>query len=180
RFPAISGRWNGRIQVWHGNGARQRVGLLPRPCKLVSSWPSSAAPFADNRDRATTCWRKGASRSTSRSCRESPRPPVEPESEKLLAVIPMSTATQPSHPILLYDGVCGLCNRLVQFSLKRDARRCLHFASLQSDFAARILKRHALDPRDLDTVYFVEDYGRPEERLSARCDAVISVLQQIG
>ena len=92
----------------------------------------------------------------------------------------MSTATQPSHPILLYDGVCGLCNRLVQFSLKRDARSCLRFASLQSDFAARILKRHALDPRDLDTVYFVQDYGRPEERLSARCDAVISVLQQIG
>ena len=88
--------------------------------------------------------------------------------------------TDPANPILLYDGVCGLCNRLVQFSLKRDATRRLRFASLQSDFAASILERHAIDPRDLDTVYFVEDYGQPEERLSARCDAVISVLRQIG
>ena len=89
-------------------------------------------------------------------------------------------ATDPANPILLYDGVCGLCNRLVQFSLKRDASHRLRFASLQSDFAARILQRHGLNPRDLDTVYLVEDCGRPEERLWARSDAVNSVLRQIG
>jgi predicted DCC family thiol-disulfide oxidoreductase YuxK len=89
-------------------------------------------------------------------------------------------ATDPANPILLYDGVCGLCNRLVQFSLQRDTDRRLRFASLQSDFAAKILQRHGLSSRDLDTVYFVEDCGQPEERLSTRSDAVISVLRQIG
>jgi predicted DCC family thiol-disulfide oxidoreductase YuxK len=88
--------------------------------------------------------------------------------------------TDLSNPIVFYDGVCGLCNRLVQFSLQRDANRRLHYASLQSDFAAKVLRRHGFDSRDLDTVYFVEECGRPEERLSARSDAVISVLQQIG
>jgi predicted DCC family thiol-disulfide oxidoreductase YuxK len=92
----------------------------------------------------------------------------------------MSMATDPANPILIYDGVCGLCNRLVQFSLKRDANRRLRFASLQSDFAGRVLQRHGLNPRDLDTVYFVEDCGRPEERISVRSDAVISILRQIG
>ncbi len=47
-----------------------------------------------------------------------------------------------SHPILLYDGVCGLCNRLVQFILRRDPSGMFRFASLQSTLAAGILARH--------------------------------------
>jgi predicted DCC family thiol-disulfide oxidoreductase YuxK len=76
--------------------------------------------------------------------------------------------------------VCGLCNRLVQFSLKRDVNHRLRFASLQSGFAANMLQHHGFDSHDLDTVYLVEDCGLPEERLSLRSDAVISVLRQIG
>ena len=83
----------------------------------------------------------------------------------------------PTNPVLLYDGVCGLCNRLVQFVLKRDARGLFRFASLQSDFAAGILQQHGLDPNDLDTVYLVE---APGERPASRSDAVISVLRGLG
>lgn len=83
----------------------------------------------------------------------------------------------PANPILLYDGICGLCNRLVQFVLKRDARGHFRFASLQSDFASGILRQQDLDPDDLDTVYFVEE---PGQRLTARSDAVISVLRELG
>jgi predicted DCC family thiol-disulfide oxidoreductase YuxK len=81
-----------------------------------------------------------------------------------------------ANPILLYDGVCGLCNRLVQFVLKRDPSGHFHFASLQSDFAARILRQHGLDPNDLDTVYLIE---APGQRPAARSDAVISVLRRL-
>ncbi len=80
-------------------------------------------------------------------------------------------------PVLLYDGVCGLCNRLVQFVLKHDRKAQFRFASLQSAYAARILQRHNLDPDDLDTVYLVEESGA---RVSARSDAVISVLSELG
>ncbi len=41
-----------------------------------------------------------------------------------------------SNPVLLYDGVCGLCNRLVQFVIKRDQHDKFRFASLQSAIAA--------------------------------------------
>ena len=44
-----------------------------------------------------------------------------------------------SHPILLYDGGCGLCNRFVQFILRRDRNAVFRFASLQSALAAPIL-----------------------------------------
>ncbi len=88
--------------------------------------------------------------------------------------------TDCASPVLLYDGVCGLCNRLVQFSLRHDARRQLRFAPLQSDFAGTILRRHGRDAGDLDTVYLVEKCGDPSEQLLNRSDAVIGLLRILG
>jgi len=85
-----------------------------------------------------------------------------------------------TNPIVLYDGVCGLCNRLIQFLLKRDRHDRLRFASLQSEFAAAILKRHGKDPEDLDTVYVVKDYETANERLLARSGAILSLGPQLG
>jgi predicted DCC family thiol-disulfide oxidoreductase YuxK len=82
-----------------------------------------------------------------------------------------------ANPVILYDGVCGLCNRLVRFVLKRDTHAHFRFASLQSVYAARILHLHDLDPQDLDTVYVVQESG---ERPAARSDAVISILRELG
>jgi predicted DCC family thiol-disulfide oxidoreductase YuxK len=84
------------------------------------------------------------------------------------------------HPVLLYDGVCGLCNRLVQFILRRDAGGVFRFASLQSELAGRILARHGADSRDLDTVYVAVNYELPEEQLLSRSDAVIFILRHLG
>ncbi|MGH9970268.1 MAG: thiol-disulfide oxidoreductase DCC family protein [Pyrinomonadaceae bacterium] len=85
-----------------------------------------------------------------------------------------------SNPIVLYDGVCGLCNGLNQFLLKRDKQDRLRFASLQSQFANSLLRRHAINAVDLNTVYVVVDYAQPTERLLARSDAILHVLRQLG
>ena len=85
-----------------------------------------------------------------------------------------------SNPIVLYDGVCGLCNRLVQFVLKNDRNDVFRFASLQSKLAEQILVRHRLRSESLETVYVVLDYGLAEERLLSRLRAVVYVLQQLG
>ena len=82
--------------------------------------------------------------------------------------------------IVLYDGVCGLCNRLIQFLLKRDGHDRFRFASLQSNFAKELLRRHALDALDLDTVHVVIDYGKPGEKVLSRSDAIIHALSEIG
>jgi predicted DCC family thiol-disulfide oxidoreductase YuxK len=84
------------------------------------------------------------------------------------------------HPILLYDGICGLCNRLVQFILRRDSAAVFRFASLQSPLAHRILTRHGADAEDLDTVYVVVHYDLPDENLLPRSDAVTFVLRHLG
>ena len=83
-----------------------------------------------------------------------------------------------SNPIALYDGVCGLCNRLVQFILRRDRDDQFRFASLQSPLAAEILQRHAI-ALDLNTVYVVLDYQQPSEHLLARSSAILFVLQKL-
>ncbi len=84
------------------------------------------------------------------------------------------------NPIVLYDGVCGLCNGLNQFLLKRDHGDRLRFASLQSRLAEDLLRRHGADSKDLNTVYVVIDHGRPSERLLARSDAMLYLLDQLN
>ena len=81
---------------------------------------------------------------------------------------------------MLYDGVCGLCNHLVQFLLKRDTHDRFRFASLQSNFAHSLLMRHGVDPHDLNTVYLVKNHQRSDETLLARSDAILYMLTQLG
>jgi predicted DCC family thiol-disulfide oxidoreductase YuxK len=85
-----------------------------------------------------------------------------------------------AHPILLYDGVCGLCNRLVKFVLRRDPAGMFRFASLQSGFAGTVLARHGADTRDLDTVYVVVNCDLADEHLLSRSDAVVFILRHLG
>jgi predicted DCC family thiol-disulfide oxidoreductase YuxK len=89
------------------------------------------------------------------------------------------------HPIILYDGVCGLCNRLNHFVLRRDREGIFRFAWLQSPLAARILAHHGANPQDLDTVYVVLNHdltkeAQPDELLLPHSDAVIFVLKRLG
>jgi|SRR6516225_2420916 predicted DCC family thiol-disulfide oxidoreductase YuxK len=85
-----------------------------------------------------------------------------------------------SHPVMLYDGVCGLCNRAVQFTLRHDRRDVFRFASLQSELAGRVLGRHGESAKDLNSVYVVLDMQQAGERLLARSDAVIYLFRALG
>ena len=82
--------------------------------------------------------------------------------------------------LLLYDGVCGLCNRLVRFVLDRDRRGQFRFAALQSAMSKDLLKKYGRDPSDLDTFYAILDYGLPTERILRKGRAGIFVLRRLG
>jgi predicted DCC family thiol-disulfide oxidoreductase YuxK len=84
------------------------------------------------------------------------------------------------NPIILYDGMCGLCNGLVQFVLKHDLHDRFRFAALQSDFAGSILQRHGAAPEDLDTMYVVLEHALPGEHIASRSDAALVVLKELG
>ena len=58
--------------------------------------------------------------------------------------------------ILLFDGVCNLCNAYVRFFIKRDPRKQFRFASLQSETGQSILKEHRLPTDYLGSIVFAE------------------------
>jgi predicted DCC family thiol-disulfide oxidoreductase YuxK len=82
--------------------------------------------------------------------------------------------------LILYDGLCGLCNRLNQFILRRDAHDRFRFAALQGALAGDLLRRHGRDARDLDTVFVVKNYGEPGQTLLSKGRAIIFVLRTLG
>ena len=82
--------------------------------------------------------------------------------------------------VLFYDGVCGLCNRLVRFLLRRDRHARLLFAPLQGALARTALGPHGYDPSDLDTVYVIADRHTPSERVLAKSPAILHVLDALG
>ncbi len=57
--------------------------------------------------------------------------------------------------IVLFDGVCNLCNGAVQFLLKYDKRERLRFASLQSEIGQQSLKQYQLPVEDFDSIIVI-------------------------
>jgi len=57
--------------------------------------------------------------------------------------------------ILLFDGVCNLCNRVVQFVIKRDTKATIKFASLQSDAGQVLLKKVGLPTDNFTSIVLI-------------------------
>lgn len=62
-------------------------------------------------------------------------------------------------PVLLYDGNCGLCNRVVRLLLRSDRAGRLKFATLQSPLAQEYLRSQGLPTGEFDSMVFVCDWG---------------------
>jgi len=78
----------------------------------------------------------------------------------------MAQTTADNHPILLFDGVCNLCNGVIKFAIKRDRNAHLHFASLQSEPAKVLMRQHGLDENQLKTFILIEN-GKAHTRSTA-------------
>jgi predicted DCC family thiol-disulfide oxidoreductase YuxK len=72
-----------------------------------------------------------------------------------------SIKNQPELPqnIIFFDGVCNLCNGLVNFLWKIDSEHKLRYSSLQSEFAKNFLKEKDLEVHSLSTVYFYSNHN---------------------
>jgi predicted DCC family thiol-disulfide oxidoreductase YuxK len=81
-------------------------------------------------------------------------------------------------PILLFDGECGLCNRVVQRILQADRKGTLRFASLQGRFARDLIARHP-ELSGVDSMAWVEPHGAGE-RVLIRSEAALRVADYLG
>ena len=81
--------------------------------------------------------------------------------------------------LLLYDGVCALCNGVVRLLLRHDRADRLRYAALQSDVGQETLARLG-DASFPDGVVLLTDALTAEERVYRRSDAVAQALQLLG
>lgn len=79
------------------------------------------------------------------------------------------------HPVVLFDGVCNLCEGSVKFLIQRDPEGVFRFAPLQSAVAEELLAGHDIDPTDLDSVVLVEG-----ESVYTKSDAVLRAASHLG
>src|SRR4030095_4558218 len=77
--------------------------------------------------------------------------------------------------ILLFDGVCNLCNRIVQFTIKRDPKGKFKFASLQSESGQALLKKFGLPTRDFHSFVFISG-----NKCFLKSSAGLHVLKELG
>ena len=82
--------------------------------------------------------------------------------------------------LILYDGVCGLCNRVNQFVLRRDTRADFDFASLQSPTGRSVLRQFGRDAETLTTFYIVTDYRSDSPTLLSKGRAALFVMQALN
>jgi predicted DCC family thiol-disulfide oxidoreductase YuxK len=81
--------------------------------------------------------------------------------------------------LLLYDGVCALCNGVVQFLMKRDQLDRFRYAPLQSALGREVLSRFGIHAFP-DGVMLLTDALTPSERLFQRSDAVAKGMQLLS
>ena len=84
-------------------------------------------------------------------------------------------AVAEDHPVLLFDGVCNLCNASIQFVIERDPEAQFRFAPLQSDAAQELLAAVGYEDPTLDSVVLVED-----GEFYDRSDAAIRTARHLG
>lgn len=78
--------------------------------------------------------------------------------------------------IVLFDGVCNLCNSTVQFIIKRDKHNQFKFSSLQSEYGQNFLKERNLASNDFKSIILYE----PEVAYYTKSTAALKIAQNLG
>jgi len=58
--------------------------------------------------------------------------------------------------VILFDGVCNLCNGSVVFIIKRDKKDVFRFAAIQSEEGQKLIKKHQIDTTKVDSILLLD------------------------
>jgi predicted DCC family thiol-disulfide oxidoreductase YuxK len=94
--------------------------------------------------------------------------------EEVLAALPDRAV------LVLYDGVCAMCNGIVSFLLARDPDDRFRFLALQSGLGREVVRARGGDPDEVSTLYVITDPGRAGEKVLARGRAGIRAMTSAG
>lgn len=80
-----------------------------------------------------------------------------------------------NNPIILFDGVCNLCNRFVQFIIIRDPNARFKFASIQSESGQSILHKLNMSKSNFDSIVYFK-----ENKYFVKSSAGLQILKDLG
>lgn len=78
--------------------------------------------------------------------------------------------------IILFDGVCNLCDSAVQFVIQHDTKDVFRFVALQSDLGLEILKHIGINPANIDSIILYE----PGIAYYYKSDAALQIAKNFG
>ncbi|MEX0315739.1 MAG: thiol-disulfide oxidoreductase DCC family protein [Allomuricauda sp.] len=78
--------------------------------------------------------------------------------------------------IILFDGVCNLCNGAVQFVIKRDKKDMFRYAALQSEIGEQLIAERGIDTSKVDSIILIE----PGVAYFTKSDAALAITQGFG
>ena len=78
--------------------------------------------------------------------------------------------------IILFDGVCNLCNSSVQFIIKRDKKDIFRFAALQSDIGQELVRKRGIDTSMVDSIILIQ----PEVAYYVKSDAALRIARSLS
>lgn len=79
-----------------------------------------------------------------------------------------------SEKIILFDGVCNLCNSTVQRVIENDVKNLFRFASLQSDFGQKFLEENNLSKDEFQSLILLDG-----EKFYTKSDAVLRIGREL-
>jgi predicted DCC family thiol-disulfide oxidoreductase YuxK len=77
--------------------------------------------------------------------------------------------------IILFDGVCNLCNKTIQTIIKKDKKDIFRFAPLQSDIGLQIVNERGIDTEALDSMILIE----PGVAYYSKSEAAIEIAKHL-
>jgi predicted DCC family thiol-disulfide oxidoreductase YuxK len=80
-----------------------------------------------------------------------------------------------NHKIILFDGVCNLCNRTVNYVLKRDKKDRFRFAAFQDEAGKRLIAKLNIDRSKTDSIVLIDD-----DKVYVRSTAALRISRNLG
>lgn len=78
--------------------------------------------------------------------------------------------------IILFDGVCNLCNNSVQFIIKRDKKDLFRYAALQSEVGQQLVQERGIDTSKVDSIVLID----PGVAYFTKSDAALEIAKSFG
>ncbi len=97
-----------------------------------------------------------------------------------MSTVASSSQAGSGRSVLLYDGVCGLCQTTVRWMLQHDRDGRLLFAPQQWAVAEEVFARHGLVKEQVNSAVLVSDFGGAQEALAVRSEAILGCLTALG